>query len=498
MALVMAASLWAAPAAFTAEPPAAAPGQGVEPPTLVPAVADEKPAAPAAKEAAPAAKSAEAPAYTDAIDEFIAKSKTPVPWFRWGADIRFRDEYINGAGLNHHSPARGTKGDELNYQRYRPRWWATLTPAKDIDLNMRIMWEGRHWSAPDGTPEWVQGGVLMDILNLKLTNVGGSPLTMTLGRQDLMLGDGWLVMDGTPTDGSRTFFFDAARFTYDAKNINTTIDAIYIQQSGRGNDVCPPLLDDRTGPPARNVIEQDERGVILWAANKSIKNTEIDGYYMYKDSEPIASDGDDGHIHTFGARVAGDATDHWRYRAEGAYEFGSNRNQYVRAFGLNSGLTYLLKDKWNNQWRAVQYEYLSGDDPHSRGTNEAFKLLWGRWTRWNEIIGYGWSATKEGRARDLTNMHRLTTGWSLNPVPKVELAADYHLLFAAENTFAGTAGFSEAGAFRGQLVTLLAKFDITKHLKAHILQEYFFPGNYYAAPRDDPGVFLRGELYFTW
>ncbi|MCX5671668.1 MAG: hypothetical protein NTU94_10160, partial [Planctomycetota bacterium] len=327
---VIAACLLAASGAWAADPPAAP--TGAQPETAALAAADtaakDAKAAPA-KEPAPAAKAPEAkppeaktPAYTDAIDEFIEKSKTPFPWFKWGADIRLRDEYQKSMGLNSHTPeARG--GDEFNYQRYRTRWWSTLTPAKDVDLNLRITWEGRHYSETDGQseaafPTWLQGGVAVDNANLKLTNIGGSPLTATLGRQDIILGDGWLVMDGTPGDGSRTFFFDAARFTYDLKSIKTTVDAIYMQQAARGDDVCPPLLFDNRGNRFGDVIEQDERGVILWVANKSIKNMEIDGYYMYKDMErslvnarPITANGDNGHVHTFGARVAGSVGDHW-------------------------------------------------------------------------------------------------------------------------------------------------------------------------------------------
>ncbi len=56
------------------------------------------------------------------------------------------------------------------------------------------------------------------------------PATVTVGRQDIFLGDGWLVGDGTPNDGSFTFFLDAARLTVDLKDQHTTIDAIGLIQ----------------------------------------------------------------------------------------------------------------------------------------------------------------------------------------------------------------------------------------------------------------------------
>ena len=43
--------------------------------------------------------------------------------------------------------------------------------------------------------------------------LSGVPLDFKIGRQDLFLGNGWLVGDGTPLDGSRTFYFDAIRAT---------------------------------------------------------------------------------------------------------------------------------------------------------------------------------------------------------------------------------------------------------------------------------------------
>jgi len=308
-------------------------------------------------------------------------------------------------------------------------------------------------------------------------------------------------MDGTPADGSRTYFFDAARFAYNLPDAKTTVDMIYLVQNHRGNAVLPPLLSFN-----QNVVEQNEKGFVLWVANRSLPNTEIDGYYMYKDMDRAlrVTGSDDGYIHAFGARVAGDITDHWKYRAEGAHEFGRRNDQYLRAFGLNSQLTYLFKDKWNNQLRTF-YEFLSGDDPNTRA-NEGFVLLWGRWARWSELYGlFAFPATGEGRVGDLTNLHRVGGGWSCNPTEKLELAADYHLLFAPENSMRHTgpgsstpASFSEEGKFRGELLTLCATYTFTKHLKGHILNEFFFPGNYYSKGANDAGVYLRGELYFTW
>ena len=442
---------------------------------------EEKAAAPAAPEK-PLTKLAE-------IDAWIEKTKTIPPWFTWGADLRFRADYTNNnSGLN-----QELAGHETSQQKYRPRWWGTVTPAKGIDLNMRITWEGRHFSVPAAGPDFDHSVVLLDTLNVKATNFLGTPLSFTIGRQDIVLGDGWLVNDGTALDGSRTTFFDAVRMSIDVKEIQTLFDVIYIDNHYDSNRWwAPPLHNDHQA-----LSEQNERGLIFYATNRSVKNTEISGYYMYKENDRRLRNGDDGHIHTFGGRVAGDLSDHWKYRAEGAHQFGSRNDQNLRAFGFNSGLTYLVKDKWNHQIRG-QYEFRSGDDPNTR-TNEAFAPLWNRWDYWSQILASTFAM--ESRKSDFTNYHRIGPGVTSNPTDRLELVADYFLLFADENSMTGArnrVNFSENGKFRGQMIQTQARYQFTKHLKGRILVEFFFPGNYYTDYRNDVATFLRGELVFTW
>jgi hypothetical protein len=458
-------------------------------PKPISAVAATATTAPAATPTA--AAPAEPTGLVDQMDLWIDKTKAPVPWMKWGADIRFRDEYLKSPALD--TGAANLAFRESNWQRYRARWWTTVTPVKDVDLNLRIEWEGRHNSAPDTLIEYGKEPVVVDNANVKLTEVLGTPLTLTLGRQDIFLGDGWLVMDGTPLDGSRTSYLDAARGSYNVKEINTTFDFIYINQNARGTALLEPLFNRNI-----NVTEQNEQGFILWAANKSVKNTEIDGYYMYKTMDAMAANGDNGYIHTFGARIAGELDEHWMYRAEGATQFGERNDERLEAFGFNSRLTYRVKDPMDNQL-SLSFEYLSGDDPGTKSTNEAWVPLWGRWPQWSDLYGYMMADTGESRIYEATDLYRLSMGWSVAPMPKMVCSANYHLLFAPENTKAGVLpGFSESGSFRGQLLGFLTTYQFTKHLKGHLLAEFFWPGNYYTAPKDDPAAMLRGEFVFTW
>lgn len=434
----------------------------------------------------PAGDASTAPVVSNASSsrDPVEALKNPAPWLNWGADFRLRWEYLDNA----FNLSRETPEDEWSVQRFRPRAWATATPAPGVDFNLRMAWEGRHFCSPDNFEEWDTRDVLFDRLNLKV-QIPDAPVTVTVGRQDIILGDGWLVLEGTPLDGSRTIFFDAARFRIELEEIETSADLVYIYQFSDTDTWLPPI-ESKHGP----VMEQDERGAIVYVTNKSIDRMKLDAYSIYKRDHAELTNGDTGEIYTFGGRAAHDLSEHWKARTEHAGQFGNRNGSAMSAYGSTSGLSYHFNDDWHNQLK-LGYEYLSGDDPNS-SKNTAFDPLWGRWPQWSELYIYTWSS--ETRISEITNLHRLACGWQLEPVEDLDLFFDYHLLFADENTFPGRAGFSENGSFRGQLFTSLVRYRFNRFLSGHLHSEFLFPGSYQAEPRDDVAAFLRAELVFTF
>ena len=45
-----------------------------------------------------------------------------------------------------------------NYFRVRPRLFATLTPVKDLDLNVRLTLESRYWAQTSFSKPFHRGG----------------------------------------------------------------------------------------------------------------------------------------------------------------------------------------------------------------------------------------------------------------------------------------------------------------------------------------------------
>lgn len=433
---------------------------------------------------------------TDPVQAFIAKTKNPVPFFKWGADYRIRNEYSdNMFRFDKYAP-----GHEIDWLRHRQRIWATAYFEDKIEFNLRSCWEGRNIFKPESAQNFDWGEWLFDLFNVTLKKPFDLPITVVGGRQEIALGDRWLVFEGTPLDGSRTIYFDAIRVTTTLESIQTKIDTIYLEQNADADDWIP-MLNSRdentlTGNYERKLItEQREEGAIVWVENKSLKATEIDGYFIYKGDSKVAANGFNSDIYTFGTRGLHDLDEHWKAKGELAGQYGRHFDQSICALGSLDRLAYYFNDKHKN-WLRLDYEYMSGDDPSTKGTYEAFDPLWGRWPRFSELLIY--SAAAETRISDLSNMHRVALGHSVNILPKVEMLTDYHMLFADQNTYASRPMFTESGCFRGQLLTWWLKYVITPQLSGHVVAEYFFPGDYYANSNNDPATFIRTELVFTY
>jgi len=479
-----------------------------------------------------AASAPPAPALSS-TEQMIKDMKSPASWMTWGADLRLRNEYLYDViTLNPRANL-----NEQDYFRFRGRVWTSLMPLDDLSMNVRLAAEPREWMKEAGYspmkisttqgkigPDYTEG--VIDNLNAKWKDIGGLPLTATVGRQDIFLGDGWLVGDGTPFDGSWTYFLDSARFAYNLKDQQTVIEAIGIVQSARDADWLPVL----NGGQHRYLTEQNEKGAILQIANTTMKSANLTGYFIYKhdDAEnmPLADaysfHPDNADIYTLGGRVNGNLTDNLKYWVEGAYQVGrkaypvfnptwntgyiqAQQGQYrdINAFGMNSKLTYSFKDKLNNQL-SMSFEFLSGDDPNS-GQDEMFDVLWGRWPRWSETGLYMYPA--ETRVGQEANLIRFGPTWTVNPLKDLEFNASYYALFAPIETptlgaYQGVAAndprrlFTNSGDFRGHFASAILKYKFSQHMSAHLWSEFLFPGDYYL--NRAMMTFLRAEVMFTF
>jgi hypothetical protein len=476
--------------------------------------------------AAPAAATLPPPSPT-AFDQWVKDTKNLVVPITWGADLRLRNEYVYNALTLSDGGAR----HEQDYFRFRERIWASAMPVTNLSVNMRLAAEQREWMKPANASQYgYRSGFeerygILDNANLKWNNIMDQPLSITAGRQDIALGDPddwWLVLDGTPGDGSWTYFLDSIRTTYELKEAKTKVDLIYIYQNARPDEWIPTIGEssDNTSPAGPlpthvkpyYLTEQDEQGVILYLSNKSVKDMQIDGYFIYKHDDKQYANGDNADIYTIGSKITGTPADHWSYSAEGAYQFGSKQDATVGKAYVNSStdfrdisayagklrVNYLFKDQMKNQVSLVG-EFLSGDDPNTKGKDEMFDVLWGRWPRWTELGTWCYAAETSGKYLQMNNLGRVGLNWNVTPVKGLNFNAMYNALFAPESTPTRTIAatqFSNNGNFRGHYVQGILKYQWNKYVTAQVKGELLCEGDYYS--HRDLMSFLRTELNFTF
>ena len=486
------------------------------------------------------------PPELSSTEQMIQDMKNPLSWLSWGGDLRIRNEYFNNALSLTSDPKLSPLFGNLHsqdYFRYRGRLWTSIAPTEDLSFNVRLAAEPREFMEPSTMDtfynregmQWRYG--IIDSLNVKWKLPLDQPMTLTVGRQDIFLGDGWLVGDGTPEDGSFTYFLDAARATWELKEYHTTVDAIGLVQYGRPDAWLPtigPSTSQGGNPEPYLLTDQNEKGAILWIANKSLPAANLDGYFIYKhdtrlNDAPEATFGDNADLYTVGGRLSGLFEDHWKYSVEGAYQFGQKQDpelngqtgsnpllapsaqttgfRDVSAFGLNGQLSYLFKDEMKDQL-SLSFEFLSGDNPNSKN-DEMFDVLWGRWPSWSEMYNI-YSYVQETRVGQTANLYRVGPTWSVTPVKKLDFSLSYYALFADQSVPtrdlnetlnpalglpASPGPFSTTGNFRGHYLQAVLKYKFTQHMSGHLWGELLFPGDYYV---DHSLVtFLRAELMFT-
>jgi hypothetical protein len=466
---------------------------------------------------APAAPPAPAPS---AYDKWEKGVKNPSPYFTWGADLRLRNEYFNNAITLNQSAVR----HEQDYFRFRERIWASVMPTTNISMNARVAAEQREWMKPSFASQYgpregfEERYGIVDNLNAKWNNIADTPLSATVGRQDIQYGDPlnwWLVADGTPGDGSWTFFLDSAKLSYELKETKTKLDLVYIYQSARP-DAWMPIIgsaqSQSTTATPYMLTEQNEQGVIAYFSTKSSKNMQVDGYFIYKHDQKEIANGDNADIYTFGAKFSGTPAKHWAYSLEGAYQLGSKQDTTVgaayvnsttgwrgiNAYGANGKLSYLCKDELNNQF-SFGFEVLSGDDPNTKGKDEMFDILWGRWPRWSELYIYSYINETSRKIAQMNNIAHFGPTWTCVPMKDTTLSATYNAMFALESTptrAVNPALFTADGNFRGHYVQAVLKHKFNDHVSAHLWGELVWNGDYYT--HRDLMSFVRAEILFTF
>ena len=381
--------------------------------------------------------------------------------FKFGAIERIRlVSWDNAITLNKSANAGNT------FSRIRTSVFGTWQPNEQWEATLKFTNEFRHYFNPQR--DFDINEIFVDNFYLKYNDTWG---TATIGRQNIMLGEGFVVMDGHPLDGSRSIYFNAVRLDLKLNtNHKVTLFASYQPET----DNILPVINDFE----QKLIEQPETGIGAYYFGK-IDNLDLQGYYIFKnikdtDAKPVKSN-----IHTLGARVNSPVAEQLSLTAETAYQFGDCGDYDRAAMGGYAYLTY--QTKTDKAYLPVDLSvggiYLSGDDPRTEKI-EGWDPLFSRWPKWSESYIYTQIVENKGKVAYWSNFASLYAKMNFDVAENVKFCFDYHHMLAPQDAPAGSFP-GGSGSTRGDLIIGKMTYNINKNVSGHLLWEHFEPGNYY-------------------
>ncbi|MBN2135722.1 MAG: alginate export family protein [Acidobacteria bacterium] len=372
------------------------------------------------------------------------------------------------------------------FMRIRTNLSLLWTPAEEIELYGKITNEFRSYFVPDDR-EFTINELFIDNLYLKMKKAFGLPLTLTIGRQNIILDEGFVVMDASPLDGSRSIYFNAARVDLE---IGTDHNLTLFYSYEPVTDTYLLVLNDQD----QALIEQPEEGIGFYLRSKFGKNN-LSAYYIRKNIYiEDGGSGEESGIDTFGLRGNISLSDSFSFTTEAALQTGWRGNIDRSAFG-----GYFHADYKTGQFGflpsiiTVGGILLSGDDPDT-SEYEAWDPLFSRWPKWSE--SYIYTLVKESGVAYWSNLASIYVKADLNICDEINLNLTYNFLFAPEQSDPELAFPGGDGTNRGNLFQAKLNFKITDDLRGHILWEAFDPGDYYF-PKADGYNWFRTELSYT-
>jgi hypothetical protein len=377
-----------------------------------------------------------------------------------------------------------TAADGRAYTRNRTTLGLGWRPAKNLEVLGKVSNEFRVYLSPKDRA-FNGHEIFVDNLCVKWTVPGRLPFTVTAGRQDINLGEGFVIADGTPGDGSRSYYFNALRLDAD---IGGRHRLTFFAHAQKETDRFLPLINPRSQPLA----EQPERALALYYAG-ALGRTTFDAYAVHKTTDANEAWPVPARIDTLGARAVVQLAKPLAGTIEAAFQAGrlgeAGRSAYgaiVHLDGDLQGTLPLLKTA------VVGGILLSGDDP-TTSRMEGWDPIFSRWPKWSE--SYIYTLTRESRSAYWSNLTSLYAALALDFGARSDGLVMIQSLGACRvqpGEFPGGTGRSRGLMVKGRL-----NYKLSKFLSGGVIWEHLAPGSFYFAGASSYN-WLQFEMIFRY
>lgn len=417
---------------------------------------------------------------------------------------------MSAVARNNFNLAKDTAGDKhrdnesMFLSQLRLRIDADLTD--NVATTLRLINE-RDWDT-EGTEN---SDINIDLAYVTLKEFLYSPLTLTLGRQEIKFGNGLIIGNarnyaaanflGVPSDLTLRKAFDAIRATLDYNPL--VLDLIYSK------------IEENNNIGAATLPQNDDRDLYgINAAYDLRKDLKVEGYLFYTkdsnddDNNDTIADGTDksDKVYTMGTLLSAKPMDNLKASAEVAYQWGHRRvasgESDYKAWALQPMLTYDIKgtrmDKYSPQV-GLCYTYLSGN----KVTDDS------DFQRWNSMF-YDQALNNITYAIiPFSNLQVINLKGSMKPIDDVTVLVNYGHYRLAKKASTLTAPFVDGdgtsyGTYTlrgkkslGDAVDITAVYDYTEDVQFGLTAGIFLPGAAFNSD-DNKATQIIGSMKVTF
>lgn len=418
--------------------------------------------------------------------------RAQAPALEFGFQERVRTESWDNL-MDH----RGAAPDFRTQIRFRSRLWAVVPLGPDLAFAAGLVNENRKIQRPDQAAHGRE--IAFETLYLDWRPAPG--WSLRAGRQNLMRGDGFVLFDGSASDGSRSAYFNAMDLAWSRGG--TTVELLAILDPLK--DRYLPRINEAVAPRERQLLnERDEAALGVYATWRT-EGRDLQAYAFHKtERQDVRSTADpafqpDRRVGTLGARVFLGPTRGFSFTAEGALQSGredprpgtAGPSSRIRAWGAQARLSrdFGLPAR---PGLALGWVGLSGDDA-STPAREGWDPLFSRWPKWSEL--YVYSLVPEAGVAVWSNLTMVELTVKTHPAKILDLRASLYWMRAFRPATDRGPLFA-LGLGRGRLLELRADLKLSETWQGHLLYERLDPGTFYTGP--DAGRFFRIEAIYTF
>jgi hypothetical protein len=446
----------------------------------LPALAADGPATAASGTPAPSTMPALRPLTTTWPADAAGAPAGDIGRWRFGGALRFRYiELANVAGLGLEA------NPEYQILRLRTQVWADRRLSPTLSFHGQLVNEASKYL----DCEACDGGLReINVDNFYLEAVGpwGIPVGARIGRQNLFYGDGFIVADGTPLDGSRTAYVTGVLVT---SAIPLWAFDFFLAFDPAREEYLPRINNKHT---ALSETDDFVWGLFLKrepAPGTSLRYT-FEPYYVYKSEKNPDHESRMARLHTGGARLGfavgkAEATAEIAYQGGKVPEVALDGAQSVSAVGGHARLAAHLAPPIPLDIQAG-YVYLTGDQRDTRNKYEGWNPVLGRWPAWSELYIYTLAAEALSRP-----MGQGLAYWQNLKMPYLRIAYDRGGPVSLEARYCWLDAFEdlavdllpdptyEGPKHRGELYAFKVSWKLARIASGHLLYERFVPGDFY-------------------